>query len=442
VSDDGVLRPGRADELRASFVRLRSAGLSARWRSGSSYREQARSLLAGTFTDRAVCAALDGLALSLTRPVLTAALACELGRLDLLESWQPDATGAGLVRAYPLGVVAQVLAGNVFLGGVIALAQALLTRNAVLLKLSREDTGFTTLFVRSLREADEDGLVSSAVTVCSWDSRQEEFNEVVRSEADGVVVWGGASAVAAYPAERCRGPVSHYGPRFGIGLVLAGADLDRSLPALAWDVALWEQQACSSPRLLLVEDPDGSGSWPRTVAAGLDGALGEVRRDLPPRRLTLDEKTEILSLRELAWWSNEAEILTTTTMDHSVLLQRQPPQNVPIGFRTVLVTALPGLERLSEVLAPYRAGLQTAVLAAPAARWPGAADALARAGITQITAAGAAAARFLGLPHEGDFALRRLVRLVGIDLGVGPLVYPNRTAEVVPELAQVMASKG
>ena len=40
-------------------------------------------------------------------------------------------------------------------------------------------------------------------------------------------------------------------------------------------------------------------------------------------------------------------------------------------------------------LAPYRDALQTAVLAAPPARWPAAVDALARAGLTLVAAAGA-----------------------------------------------------
>src|SRR5439155_25019490 len=131
-------------------------------------------------------AALAALALGMSPPALTAGLRRELGRADLLETWQPDEYGVGLVRGFPLGVVAQVLAGNVFLGGVIALSQSLLTRNAVLLKLSREDSGFTDLFAHTLRQADEHGALSGAVTVCSWESSQEALNEVVRAEADAV----------------------------------------------------------------------------------------------------------------------------------------------------------------------------------------------------------------------------------------------------------------
>ncbi len=436
-----LFRPATAHELRERFVQLRRAGrdltsiplsevlellgrLRPLWQPGTEYHDQALALLTSPWSRRAVESALAGLALGMTPELVQAGLTRELGRIDLLDAWEPDPWGVGHVRGYPLGVVAQILAGNVFLGGAIALCQSLLTRNAVLLKLSREDSGFTALFAQSLRAADVKGLATNAVTLASWDSREETLNDVVRSEADGLVVWGGAGAVAAYPAERCKGRVIHYGPRLGIGLVLAGVDLEAVLPGLAWDVALWEQQACSSPRLLLVEAQD---DLPARLARGLQRALVDVRNEFVPKNLSLDEKGEVLSVRELAWWSGQAEVFAPAdAMDHTVLLARDATGQVPLGSRMVLVQPVANLDAAEAALAPYRAGLQTAVLAAAPARWQGAIDALVRAGVTEVAAPGAAAARFLGLPHEGDFALRRLIRLIGVDLGAGPLACPGR----------------
>jgi hypothetical protein len=474
---DSVFRPRTAEELREEFQRLHEAGhelarlplqkllepldrLARLWHPGSSPYTDARKLLAGMFCPRAIEAALESLAYGLSAPALLGELKRELGRADLMDSWEIDEAGVSCVRGYPLGVVAQVLAGNVFLGGVVALAQSLLTRNAVLLKLSREDSGFTALFAKTLHEADEEGALSRAWSVCLWDSQQEELNKVVRAEADAVVVWGGAAAIAAYPAHACRGRVIHYGPRLGIGLVLADAESQGSgvrrqnsfhppsfilhpfLKALAWDVALWEQKACSSPRLLLVEDTNGSGDLPRYVAGALNQALGEICEPLPARPLSLDEKGEVLSVRELSWWTEGAEVYTPSighrapadtgvsnvlnSMSHTVLLTSRIPNAIPVGYRSVVVVPLPRLSALTDLLQPYRDFLQTAVLAAPAGRWPEAVTTLVQSGLTQVSAAGAASARVLGLPHEGEFALRRLVRLVGIDLGAGQLAYPDR----------------
>jgi hypothetical protein len=307
--------------------------------------------------------------------------------------------------------------------------------------MSRSDSGFTALFLRSLADADRAGIVARTVAACAWGSEQDALNEVLREQADGLVVWGGQAAVDAYPLDRCRGRVIHYGPRLGIGLVLSGVDEPDAAAALAWDVALWEQRACSSPRVLFVEDV---GGLPRQLARGLSRALAEVRGELAPRPLTLDDKSEVLALRELAWWGGQGEVIAPpASMDHTVLLAPQPPPDVPLGYRTVVVVPLPSLGHVGDLVAPYRAGLQTVVLAAPAGRWPEATEALARAGFTQIAAAGSAASRFLGLPHEGEFALRRLVRLVGIDLGAGPLTYPGRaSAGVAAGVAAVAAALG
>jgi len=453
-----LVQPKTPQELRDLFGHLRRAGqllasvpladilallggLGSLWRPGSPYHRQACVMLAGPFSLQAVEAALRGLAASLDARVLAAEVRRELGRGDLLDAWQPDEMGVGHTRGFPLGVVAHVLAGNVFLGGAVALAQSLLTKNAVLLKLSRDDSGFTALFARSLAEADAGGVVAPALAVCAWDSGQEDLNQVVREEADALVVWGGQAAVAAYPADRCRGRVIHYGPRLGVGLLVHGVGLEGALAALAWDVALWEQRACSSPRLLFVEDPDASGRLPRQAAEGLSAALVGVGSRLRPRPLTLDEKSEVLSIRELAYWADRAQVFAAgRSMGHTVLLTPAVPREVAIGYRTVAVVPLANVADLPCLLAPYRGALQTAVLAAAPGRWPEAVGHLVRAGFTQVAAAGSAAARFLGLPHEGEFALRRLVQLVGIDLGAGPLTYPGRERGEAAAVAAALAA--
>ncbi len=425
-------------ELPRGELLARLERLARLWQPGGEYVRVARQWLIGPFQAHAVDAALAGLAAALDARLLEQALAEELGRADLLDAWRPDVTGSGLVRGFPLGVVAHVLAGNVFLGGAMALAQALLTRNAVLVKLSREDAGFTVLFARSLVEADEGGPLASALAVASWDSGRDELNEVLRRGADAVVVWGGAEAVAAYPAARCKGRVIHHGPRLGVGLVLQetpAADLE----GVAWDVALWEQRACSSPRLVLVE---GGEEQALAVAEALAEALQRRNDQLPSGPLSLDEKSEILGVRERAWWCDGGRVLAAPgSMSHTVLCLPRLPEAVPVGHRTVVVVPLASLNALPALLTPYQGLLQTAVLAGPANRWPEATGALGRAGFTQVAGAGAAASRFLGLPHEGEFALRRLVRLVGVDLGAGPLVYPERPAGRVAELSAALAGQ-
>jgi hypothetical protein len=189
--------------------------------------------------------------------------------------------------------------------------------------------------------------------------------------------------------------------------------------------------------VLLAEDADGSGALPRSVAERLSAELDRARTQLPPRALSLDEKAEVLSFRELAYWSGSASVhAPDASMSHTVLLVPAIPADIPLGARTVLVVPLREAAKLPEVLRPLREYLQTAVLAAPPQRWPAAVDALVASGLTQVTAPGAASARVVGLPHEGEYALRRLVKLVGVDLGVGPLVCPDRDAASISAIGR------
>src|SRR5205085_5096936 len=121
--------------------------LAVAWKPGTPFFLKTCDMLEDVFSRPAVERTLASLALGMRADVLTAELQRELGRADLLEKWEPDAFGAGFVKGYPLGVVSHILAGNVFLGGVVAIAQSLLTRNPCLLKLSSEDSGFTRMFV-------------------------------------------------------------------------------------------------------------------------------------------------------------------------------------------------------------------------------------------------------------------------------------------------------
>src|SRR5256885_975271 len=83
--------------------------------------------------------------------------------------------------------------------------------------------------------------------------------------------------------------------------------------------------------------------------------LATMRTAFPPRPLTLDEKAEVLSIRELAWWTVRATVhAPDNAMDHTVLLVSLSPQEVPVGYRTVIVVPVPDLAQVPELLRPYR----------------------------------------------------------------------------------------
>ncbi|MDE2292461.1 MAG: hypothetical protein KGL53_10290, partial [Elusimicrobia bacterium] len=196
------------------------------WRSPASpYRRRAQRLLAGGgFSAATVRATLDILPRLLEAGALRRRLERELGRADALDAWSLDPEGERTLKAFPLGAVLHVAAGNIFLGCIDSVVMSLLTNNVTLLRMSSADTAFPLLFAESLRRADRDGVLAGTLAAVSWDSAREDVAAVFKRRLQGVVVWGGEGAVSAY--RRDLGPGCRFvafGPKLSFGVVTRGA---------------------------------------------------------------------------------------------------------------------------------------------------------------------------------------------------------------------------
>ena len=88
----------------------------------------------------------------------------------------------------------------------------------------------------------------------------------------------------------------------------------------------------------------------------------------------------------------------------------------PSGLnRTVAVVAVDDLAEVPALVAPHRAYLQSAGLAAAPARLFSLAEDLAAAGVTRITALGRMTAPEAGWHHDGRFSLLDLVTVTEIE---------------------------
>jgi hypothetical protein len=80
--------------------------------------------------------------------------------------------------------------------------------------------------------------------------------------------------------------------------------------------------------------------------------------------------------------------------------------------RTAVLRPIPSLRHLLPLLAPYRPYLQTAAVAADAARWPEIAALLGAAGVTRLCPLGRTQHPSPGWHHDGRPRLADLVRWV------------------------------
>jgi len=187
------------------------------------------------------------------------------------------------------------VAGNVPLLGMISLVQGLLSKNANLVKVSRQNAGVLPYFLAALsqvRYRRPDGkevagtLLTDAVRAIYTD-REDEAAAALSTLADVRVAWGGREAVEAIMNLPRRFGTEDivFGPKTSFVVVgadkLSGQAGARQVASLvARDTVALGQRGCNSPHTVFVER--GGALGPEAFAALLGEELSRVSRQTPP----------------------------------------------------------------------------------------------------------------------------------------------------------------
>src|SRR5579884_1634406 len=355
----------------------------------------------------------------LRRENLEKRLDVDLDAAGYLDGWLYHQRFGGFLHAQPLGVVAHVSAGNVFVGGVDSLIQGIVTKNVSIMKMSSVDPLFPVLFARSLRDLDSEGVVSRSVALLFWPGGDAAVERVLKQSCDGVIVYGGAETVYSYRQDLgLHTKLIEYGPKYSFVMVtadqLAQTGLDAAARRIARDVVMWEQSACSSPHAVYVEEAPGATTG-QDLADALARALAEWAVELPPGTITADEGTEITRVREMARVQQvmgQACLLEPATggTEWTVVLQRHADFQTSCLNRSVFVKPVERLETAIEAMAPLAGYLQSVAILATLPRAQELASALVRLGADRFVQVGQMAVRKHGTPHDGTRGLSELVR--------------------------------
>ncbi len=355
----------------------------------------------------------------LRRENLQKRLDVDLDAAAYLDGWVYHQRFGGFLLAQPLGVVAHVSAGNVFVGGVDSLIQGIVTKNVSIMKMSSVDPLFPVLFARSLRDLDSDGVVSRSVALLLWPGGDAAIERVLKQSCNGVIVYGGAETVYSYRQDLgLHTKLIEYGPKYSFVMVtadqLARTGLDAAARRIARDVVMWEQSACSSPHAVYVEEPPGATTG-QDLADALARALAEWAVELPPGTITADEGTEITRVREMARVEQvmgQACLLEPASggTEWTVVLQRDADFQTSCLNRSVFVKPVERLEAAIEAMEPLAGYLQSVAILATLPRAEQLGRALTRLGADRFVEIGEMAVRHHGTPHDGTRGLSELVR--------------------------------
>jgi len=317
----------------------------------------------------------------------------------------------------PLGTVLHVLSGNVFLVAAGSLVEGLLTGNATILKMSSCEKLFPRLLLESLRECDKEGIVSGSVFLADYSSSQADVIAEFKKRVDAIVIWGGEEAVKAYrdglPA---RTKLVVFGPKLSLAVAtkegLRAQGLKLAAQRLAWDISIWDQNACTAPQACFVEgEADAS-----RLAGALAASMKQIAGKIPAGRPDADTAAEIRKLRtvfEIAQTRKEGSLLgSEKNLDWTIVVDKNMNLEPSPLHRTIKIIPYKDFNEVSMQLERMRGYIQTVGLTVSPGERKEIVSKLEKSGALRIVETGSMAGGNIDDPHDGSYDLPQLMNLV------------------------------
>ncbi|MBD5395702.1 MAG: acyl-CoA reductase [Lachnospiraceae bacterium] len=323
-------------------------------------------------------------------------------------------------RVLPLGTLFHIAAGNMDGLPAYSVIEGLLTGNINILKLPQADQGLSIEILQALIETEPS--ITDFIYVFDTPSSDLEAMKKMASVSDGIVTWGGDEAVSA--VRRFAGPgtkLIEWGHRLSFAYLsgwkeLAPEIFEREIKGLADHIMSTRQLLCSSCQVIYLdtEDMEQVHEFCRVFLPYLEKAAERfpaasmgMRAEISLRRycdtlnkIILEEETE-----ESRIYGGKGCSLTACE-DKELELSDM--------FGNCLVKRLPAKEMMT-VLRRKKGCLQTAGLICKEQKREELAGLLAACGVVRIMRAGHMSKTFLGEAHDGEYPLRRYVRIVDIE---------------------------
>ena len=342
----------------------------------------------------------------LRREALEARLQLELGDLRP-GAWVERPFGRTLVQ--PLGVLLHVTPGNQIGIPLFSALEGLLTGNLNLIKLPHGDRGLTLAALKLLTQREP--RLAPWLYAFEVSSKDTGTLERLAALADGAVTWGGDGAVSAL--RRLAPPgckLMEWGHRLSFAYVAGYEDREAEWSALARHIVRTGGLLCSSCQVIFLDTDqlEEGEAFCQAFLPLLNRAARERDRDGAAQAALY---THTYRLERLAEGAGDR-----TWFGEGCSLTLKPDRELELSplYGNVLVKCLPRRE-LIPVLRRQKGRLQTAGLLCRPEEREELTALLARAGATRITRAGEMSRTFPGEAHDGEYSLRRYIRLADIE---------------------------
>ncbi|PKM73270.1 MAG: acyl-CoA reductase [Firmicutes bacterium HGW-Firmicutes-16] len=310
----------------------------------------------------------------------------------------------------PLGVLLHIAAGNVDALPVFSVIEGLLTGNINILKLPGNDDGLSVLILQELIKIEP--LIAQYVFVFDYPSHNVEAVKKMASASDAVVVWGGDSAVSA--VRNMANPdtrIIEWGHKVSFAYVSDNAS-DNELDGVAYNICDTNQVFCNSCQGIFVDTDsfDEVVSFAERFLLILEHMVESMPNDNDPylsAQNTLElytERLESAKYRKRVFTANNCSVIAYDDMTLT-------PSYM---YRNCWVRPLPRGRLLAE-LCQYKNHLNTAALICNERDKDAFETLLSKTGLVRITNGKRMSEGYCGMPHDGEFSLRRYMKIMSYE---------------------------
>lgn len=357
---------------------------------------------------------IDNLRLKLKRE-LGSEFPFELKRVSMRES--------NFEAWYPLGVLAHVTPNNSALLSVLGLIEGLLSGNVNILKLGRKDSDFSVIFFKKLMELDSSDQLRHFVVIARISSKEKDLLKKFLNFADVISAWGNEESIRSikemvHPSVR----IVEWGHKISFSYITkksvnAGTFYDQ----LSFEICNNEQQACSSPQCIFVEDAsfDDLKKIGNNLAESLKKVSPTIKR-IDPVGAEVYELTVAKEQVRLESYFSEAMLIDGG--EFRIFIDMKAGIESSPLFRTIWLKPMPK-NKIIENLRPMRQYLQTVGLAVLKDEVEEYTRIFFNSGVQRIRSIGTMVDSYMGEPHDGVWALSRFCQRISMSL---PEVTENR----------------
>ena len=304
----------------------------------------------------------------------------------------------------PLGILFHIAAGNVDLLPAYSVVEGLLVGNINILKLPTGDNGLSILLLKELIK--EVPVLKDYIYVFDVPSTEVETIKQLSNLADATIVWGGDEAQrAARSFVDIHSSIISWGHKISFSYIDNNV-ADEEIEALCTSICLSNQLFCSSSQGIYMNTDDMEEL--HKLAKRVLPIFAKVSKSMNTLPLTMKAKNSLML------YNDELEgNLNNIYRDSGVSIVVKEDNKLELSylFQNIWIKALKK-EDIVDVLKPNKNLLQTVSINKNIKDKEDIVSLLAKAGAVRITALGDNSRMLAGESHDGEYALRRYIRIV------------------------------